>query len=61
LQQLQTHNPAEFQQVVSQIASQLQSAAKPTQGQQSNFLSNLATKFQNVANGGQSFAASTAE
>jgi hypothetical protein len=36
LQQLQTQNPAEFQQVVSQIASQLQSAAQQTQGQQRN-------------------------
>ncbi len=52
LQQLQTQNPAKFQQVVSQIASQLQTAAKQTQGPQSTFLASLAAQFQSVANGG---------
>jgi hypothetical protein len=52
LQQLQAQDPTKFQQVVSQIATQLQSAAQQAQGPQSNLLSNLATKFQNVASGG---------
>jgi hypothetical protein len=52
LQQLQAQDPAKFQQVVSDIASQLQAASKQAQGPQSDFLSNLAAKFQNVANGG---------
>jgi hypothetical protein len=52
LQQLQMQNPAKFKQVVSQIASQLQTAAQQTQGPQSDLLSNLAAKFQSVANGG---------
>jgi hypothetical protein len=52
LQQLQAQDPTKFQQVVSQIATQLQSAAQQTQGPQSNSLSNLATKFQNIASGG---------
>jgi hypothetical protein len=52
LQQLQTSDPTTFQQVVTQIASQLQSASQQAQGPQSNVLSNLASKFQNIANGG---------
>ena len=52
LQQLQAQDPTKFQQVVSQIATQLQSAAQQAQGPQSTFLSNLASQFQNVANGG---------
>jgi hypothetical protein len=52
LQQLQAQNPTNFQQVVSQIASQLQAAAQQAQGPQSDFLSNLAAKFQSVAGGG---------
>jgi hypothetical protein len=52
LQQLQTEDPTKFQQVVSQIVGQLQAAAQQTQGPQSTFLSNLAAKFQSVANGG---------
>jgi hypothetical protein len=52
LQELQTQDPTKFQQVTSQIAGQLQTAAQQTQGPQSTFLSNLATKFENVANGG---------
>ena len=53
LEQLQAQNPAEFKQVVTQIASQLQAAAQQ-QGQtpQGQFLSKLASEFQNVANGG---------
>lgn len=52
LQQLQMQNPAEFQRVVSQISSQLQNAAHQAQGSQSDFLANLATQFQNIADGG---------
>jgi hypothetical protein len=52
LQQLQAQNPAQFTQVVSQIAGQLQAAAQQTQGPQSSLLSSLAAKFQNVAQGG---------
>ncbi len=53
LQQLQQQNPTEFQQIVSQIAKQLESAAQQAgQGQQGTLLSDLAQKFQNVANGG---------
>jgi hypothetical protein len=52
LQQLQTQDPTKFQQVVSDIASQLQAASQQSQGPQSDFLANLASKFQNVANGG---------
>ncbi|HLJ93761.1 MAG TPA: hypothetical protein VKU02_11285 [Gemmataceae bacterium] len=53
LQQLQAQNPSQFQQVVAQIANQLQTAAQQ-QGQtrEGQFLSNLASKFENVANGG---------
>ena len=53
LQQLQTQDPAKFQQVVTQIAQELQAAAQQ-QGQtpQGQFLSNLAAKFQNVATTG---------
>lgn len=52
LQQLQTQNPAAFQRTVTQIASQLQTAAKQQQGPESQYLSNLAAKFENIANGG---------
>jgi hypothetical protein len=53
LQQLQTQNPSQFTQVVSQISSQLQDAAQQ-QGQtsQGSALSNLATEFQSVASNG---------
>jgi hypothetical protein len=52
LQQLQAQDPTKFQQVVSQIAGQLQTAAQQTQGPLSSFLSNLGASFQNVASGG---------
>jgi hypothetical protein len=52
LQQLQATNQTQFQKVTTQIANQLQNAAKQTQGQMSNLLSNLSAKFQSVANGG---------
>jgi hypothetical protein len=52
LQQLQQQNPTAFTQVVLEIASQLQAAAQQTQGRQSTFLSNLAAKFESIANGG---------
>ena len=53
LQKLQAQDPTTFKTVVAQIASQLQTAARE-QGDtaQGLFLSNLAQKFQNVANGG---------
>jgi hypothetical protein len=53
LQQLQAQNPTEFKQVVSQIASQLEAAAQQ-QGSSNagSFLSDLASKFTSVANGG---------
>ena len=53
LQQLQTQNPSQFTQVVSQISSQLQNAAQQ-QGPsgQGSALSNLATEFQSVASSG---------
>jgi hypothetical protein len=51
LEQLQTQNPAKFQQVITQIVSQLQAAAQQTQGPTSNFLSHLASKFQATAGG----------
>jgi hypothetical protein len=53
LQQLQAQNPAQFNQVVTQIAGQLQAAAQQ-QGQTpaGQFLATLADKFQNIANGG---------
>jgi hypothetical protein len=53
LQQLQTQDPNQFTQVVSQISSQLQSTAQQQgQSSQGNALSNLATQFQNVASTG---------
>ena len=53
LQQLQTQSPVQFQQVVGQIASRLQSAAQQ-QGHASAgaLLLDLAAKFQNIAGGG---------
>jgi hypothetical protein len=53
LQQLQTQNPTNFKQVVSEIATQLQTAAQQ-QGQtaQGQFLAQLASKFQSIARGG---------
>ncbi len=52
LQQLQTQNPNAFQQVVSQIAGKLQTAAQQASGPSRTFLSNLAAQFQSVADGG---------
>jgi hypothetical protein len=52
-QQLQQKDPTKFQEVVSQIATQLQSAAQQAgQGPQADFLSSLAQKLQNVASTG---------
>lgn len=53
LQKLLAKDPDKFKQVVTQIANQLQSAAQQ-EGQDpvGQFLSKLADKFQNVANGG---------
>jgi hypothetical protein len=52
LYELQTQNPTAFTQVVTQIANQLQAAAQQAQGPASPFLSSLAQKFQNIADGG---------
>jgi hypothetical protein len=53
LQQLQQKDPDKFKQVVTDIANQLQTAAQQAgQNPAGQFLSNLADKFQNVANGG---------
>jgi peptidoglycan DL-endopeptidase CwlO len=53
LQQLQQSNPTEYQQVTSQIATNLQSAAKTATGDgntsQANELNQLATDFQNAS------------
>lgn len=53
LQQLQTQNPTQFQQVASTIAGQLESAAQQ-QGSTpaGQFLTNLANDLTNAANGG---------
>lgn len=53
LQQLQTSNPAQFQQLASTIANQLTTAAQQQGNTQAGqFLSQLASSFQSVANGG---------
>lgn len=65
LQQLQTQDPTKFQQVVGQIATELQTAAQqsgqtgpssstqqPGQAGTSNFLTQLAASFKAIANGG---------
>lgn len=63
LQQLQAQDPTKFQQVVGQIATELQTAAQqqtgnnnsiqqPGQTGTSNFLTQLAASFQSIANGG---------
>lgn len=52
LQQLQSQDPTKFTQVVSDIATQLQNAAQQATGPQSDFLSNLANRFQTTANTG---------
>lgn len=50
LRQLQTTNPAEFQQVLTGAATQLKTAAAQTVGpRQSAVLNNLAAKFQHAA------------
>ncbi len=57
LQQLQTQNPGQFSQLVSQIASRLQQQAEQasTSGDATKAaqLNKLAAQFQNAANGGQ--------
>jgi hypothetical protein len=53
LKQLQTSDPAEFKQVVTDAATQLRNAAsQATDPQQAGFLNNLADKFQTVASTG---------
>jgi hypothetical protein len=52
LQQLQQQDPTKFQQLVSTIANQLQSASQQSTGIQANFLSELASKFQTAATTG---------
>jgi hypothetical protein len=57
LQQLQQTNPSQYQQVTSQIATNLQSAAQTAQSEgnttASNQLSQLATDFTNASKSGQ--------
>jgi hypothetical protein len=57
LQQLQQNNPAEYQQVTQQIATNLQSAAQTAQSQgntnAANELNQLATDFTNASSSGQ--------
>lgn len=57
LQQLEEQNPAQYQQVTAQIATNLQNAAKTAQSDgntaQANQLSQLATDFQNASQTGQ--------
>ena len=52
LQQLQSQNPTQFKQLVSNIANQLQAASQQATGNQATFLSNLASKFQTAAQTG---------
>ncbi|MGD0209919.1 MAG: hypothetical protein ABSC14_02935 [Desulfomonilia bacterium] len=52
LQQLQQSDPDKFKQVMTNIAGELQSAAQGKDGFEAKLFSDLATKFQNVANGG---------
>ena len=57
LQQIQQSNPAQYAQVTSQIAANLNSAAQTAQSQgnttQSNELSQLSTDFSNASTSGQ--------
>lgn len=53
LQQLETSNPADFQKVTADAASQFQQAAQQaTDPAQASFLSNLADKFQQASQSG---------
>jgi len=53
LQQLQTSNPTEFKQVLTDAATKLQTAAtQQTDSQAASFLNNLASRFQTAANTG---------
>jgi hypothetical protein len=54
LQSLQTSNPTEFKQLMTEVASQLQTAATKAGANtaEGKMLSALAKKFENVANGG---------
>jgi hypothetical protein len=53
LQQLQQQDPTKFKQVLTQIASELQTAAQQQgQGNQAQFLTQLANKFQTAAQTG---------
>lgn len=53
LKQLQTSNPADFKQVMTDAANKLEAAAQQSSDpSQTSFLSNLATKFQNAAHTG---------
>ena len=51
LQQLQQQDPAKFKQVVTDIATKLQDAAKSATGDQQKFLTDLADKFQKAESG----------
>jgi hypothetical protein len=53
LKQLQTTNPSEFKQVLTDAATKLQAAAQQqTDPTQASFLNNLASRFQEAANTG---------
>jgi len=52
LQELAQTDPEKLKEVCAKIAEQLQSASEEQDGFQSNMLSDLAEKFQNVADGG---------
>jgi len=52
LQKLQTSDPAKFKQTVSDIADTLEKASKDQTGFGGGMLSDMASKFRDVANGG---------
>ena len=51
LQQLQTQNPAQYNQLLTGISSQLSVAAQNSTGPESSFLSSLSKRFSQAANG----------
>ena len=52
LRHLETTNPTEFKQVMSDAASQLKAAAATNDPEQANFLNSFAEKFESSANNG---------
>jgi hypothetical protein len=51
LQQLQSQDPAKFKQLMTDVSNQLQSAASNSTGADQKFLSSMANKFAQAANG----------